>query len=104
MRPAARARRRAAAAGLTTNDHLFGLANDGRMTEDYLLGLVPHLKHGVTEIYAHPALYADPELLAWAPHYRRQEEFMALLSPRLAAALTNAGIRVTDFRELAAPL
>ena len=36
-----RARRQAQAAGLLCNDHLFGLLNDGRMTEDYLLGLIP---------------------------------------------------------------
>ena len=39
-----RARRLARAAGLLCNDHLFGLLNDGRMTEDYLLGLVPRLQ------------------------------------------------------------
>jgi hopanoid biosynthesis associated protein HpnK len=96
-----RARRQAQAAGLIYNDHLFGLLNDGRMTEDYLLSLVPHLLPGVTEIYCHPALYPDPELRRWAPAYRRQEEFRALLSPRLKAALAAHGVEVSDFRELA---
>ncbi len=57
-----RARRLAQAAGLLCNDHLFGLLNDGRLTEGYLLGLVPHLQPGITEIYLHPALYPDSEL------------------------------------------
>jgi chitin disaccharide deacetylase len=96
-----RAARLARAAGLLANDHLFGLTNDGRMTETYLMGLVPRLQPGVTEIYCHPGLYADPELRRWAPRYRRQEELAALLSPRLEAALTAAGVAVTDFRELA---
>jgi hopanoid biosynthesis associated protein HpnK len=96
-----RARRRARAAGLVTNDQLFGLLNDGRMTEDYLLGLVPRLQPGVTEIYGHPGLYADPELQSWAGTYRRAEELTALLSPRLAESLRLAGVRLTDFRELA---
>jgi hopanoid biosynthesis associated protein HpnK len=95
-----RARRLAQAAGLRGNDHLFGLLNDGRMTRDYLLGLVPRLKPGVTEIYSHPALFVDQELKGYAPQYRRQEELAALLSPDLRRALTDAGVAVTDFREL----
>ena len=95
-----RAARQVQAAGLLANDHLFGLTNDGRMTEAYLLGLVPRLKPGVTEIYCHPGLYADPELRRWAPGYRRPEELAALLSPQLKASLVAAGVRLTDFREL----
>ena len=71
------------------------------MTEAYLVGLVPRLKPGVTEIYSHPALYADPELRRWAPQYHRQAELAALLSPHLEATLAGAGVAVTDFRELA---
>jgi len=95
-----RARRLARDAGLIYNDHLFGLTNDGRMTEDYLVGLVSRLKPGVTEIYAHPALAADGELMRWTPGYRRREEFEALLSPRLRQALAAAGIEVTDYRKI----
>jgi hopanoid biosynthesis associated protein HpnK len=96
-----RAARRARAAGLVFNDHIFGLLNDGRLTETYLMGLVPRLEAGVTEIYCHPGLYADPELNRWAPRYQRQEELAALLSPRLEEALAAAGVGLTDFRELA---
>ncbi|MBM4275047.1 MAG: ChbG/HpnK family deacetylase [Deltaproteobacteria bacterium] len=99
-----RARRLAQASGLVYNDHLFGLTNDGRMTEDYLVGLVSRLQPGVTEIYSHPALEADAPLSHWAPHYRRREEFAALLGPRLQGALTAAGIKETDYRRLAGNL
>jgi hopanoid biosynthesis associated protein HpnK len=95
-----RAEKIARAAGLVFNDHLFGLLNDGRMTETFLLGLVPRLQPGVTEIYCHPGLFADPELVRWAPRYRRQEELAALLNPRLKAGLASAGIQVTDFRQV----
>jgi hopanoid biosynthesis associated protein HpnK len=95
-----RARRLAESAGLVVNDHLFGLTHDGRMTEDYLLGLVPRLKPGLTEIYTHPALAVDPALREAAPGYRRQGEFSALVSPRLKEALQGGGIEVTDFREV----
>lgn len=95
-----RARRRVKATGLLCNDYLFGLTNDGRMTEAYLLGLIPRLKAGVTEIYSHPALYAEAELRPWTPAYRGQEELAALLSPRLKAALAEAGVEVSDFQEM----
>jgi chitin disaccharide deacetylase len=94
-----RARRLATAAGLVVNDHLFGLTNHGRMTDDYLLGLVPHLKPGLTEIYSHPALAVDQALREAAPAYRRQGEFAALVNPRLQEALEGNGVKVTDLRE-----
>jgi hopanoid biosynthesis associated protein HpnK len=95
-----RAARQARSAGLIFNDHLFGLTNDGRMTESHLQELACRLRPGVTEIYSHPALDADPELRRWAPRYRRREELAALLSPDLKTALAAAGVRVTDFRAL----
>jgi hopanoid biosynthesis associated protein HpnK len=95
-----RARRLSEAAGLLYNDHLFGLLNDGRMTENYLLDLVPHLQPGVTEIYLHPGLYGDAELTRWAPQYRRQEELAALLSHRVRESLAVAAVEVSDFREM----
>jgi len=96
-----RARRQAEAAGLLVNDHLFGLTHHGRVTEDYLVRLIPRLQPGLTEIYSHPALAPDPALLAAAPAYQRQGEFAALVSPRLQEALVMGGVAVTDFRELA---
>jgi hopanoid biosynthesis associated protein HpnK len=95
-----RARRLAESRGLLVNDHLFGLTHDGRMTEDYLVGLVPRLQPGLTEIYNHPALAVDPALREAAPGYRRQEEFTGLVSPRLKEALRERRIEVTDFREV----
>lgn len=95
-----RARVLADAAGLAYNDHLFGLTNDGRMTEGHLLGLIPRLKPGVTEICFHPALTSDAELRRWGPAYRRREELAALLSPRLRKDLAAAGVGLIDFRSL----
>jgi hopanoid biosynthesis associated protein HpnK len=95
-----RAEKIARNAGLIFNNHVFGLLNDGRMTTDYLVSLALRLQPGVTEIYCHPGLYADPELLRWAPRYRRQEELDALMNPGLKASLTAAGVKVTDYRKL----
>ena len=95
-----RARPKIRDAGLFCNDQLFGLLNDGRMSETYLLGLIPRLQPGVTEIYCHPGMDADTELSRWGPAYQRQQELAALLSPRLREALAAAGIELSDFREL----
>ena len=95
-----RARRQIRGAGIICNDQLFGLLNDGRMTETYLLGLIPRLQPGLTEIYCHPGMEADTELPLWGPAYQRQQELAALLSPRLRAALAAAAIELSDFREL----
>jgi chitin disaccharide deacetylase len=93
-------RRRAETAGLLVNDYLFGLTHHGRLTEDYLVNLIPRLQPGLTEIYCHPALAADPALIQAAPGYRRREEFTALVSLRLREALNRNDIEVTDFREV----
>jgi hopanoid biosynthesis associated protein HpnK len=95
-----RARRLAEGVGLVVNDHLFGLTHDGRLTEDYLIGLVPRLQPGLTEIYSHPALASDPALRGAAPGYLRQAEFTALMSVHLKEALGTGGVKVTDFREV----
>ena len=49
-----RARRQAQAAGLFYNDQLFGLLNHGRMTENYLLELIPRLQAGSPRLTAIP--------------------------------------------------
>ena len=93
-----RARRIAQAAGLFSNDQLFGLLNDGRMTETYLLGLIPRLQAGVTEIYSHPGLAAD------APEYAGPtaagKSWPLFSSPRLQEALARAAVEVSDFQRL----
>lgn len=99
----ARARTLADAAGLVYNDHLFGLTNDGRMTEAHLLALIPRLPPGVTEICFHPALYPDPELARWGPAYRRQEELAALLSSSLKREIDEAEIHLSGFGNLRHP-
>jgi hopanoid biosynthesis associated protein HpnK len=94
-----RARRLAEGSGLMVNDHLFGLTHHGRVTGDYLLGLVPRLVPGLTEIYSHPALAVDAALREAAPGYRRQGEFAALVDPRLKEALKANAVEVRDLRK-----
>lgn len=86
--------------GLKTNDHLFGLLNDGWMDEPFLLGLLPRLAPGVTEIYFHPAVGPDRELQRWMPHYRHQEELAALTSPKIADTLRKHELELISFYDV----
>jgi hopanoid biosynthesis associated protein HpnK len=96
----ARLRHRIGHAGLITSDQLFGLAWSGCFTEQRLLALLPLLPQGVSEIYAHPATGGG-----WpgaVDSYRYREEFDALASPRVRAALAALDIRLTSFGALGA--
>jgi predicted glycoside hydrolase/deacetylase ChbG (UPF0249 family) len=84
---------------LKTNDHLFGLLNDGAMDEPYLLGLLPRLAPGVNEIYCHPAEPQD-QALPWPSHYRPQDELKALLSPKVVEMLEEQNLELISFDDL----
>jgi hopanoid biosynthesis associated protein HpnK len=104
MRPwAARARARLRAAGIPTNDALFGLHETGRMTRDAWLAIVPRLPDGLSEVYCHPATATRGILRETMAEYRHAEELDALLSPDVRAALDAAGIRRVPFSVAARP-
>lgn len=90
-------RRRLRRAGLAANDQVFGLAWSGGMVEPRLLALLPHLPDGVSEIYAHPAVAPA----ALVPGYRHAEELAALLSPAVRRRITELGIGLTNYGEVA---
>ena len=94
-------RRRLRHAGLASNDYVFGLAWSGGMTEERLLGLLPHLPPGTSEIYCHPATRASRDLVALMPGYRPVDELGALLSARVRARLAELGISLVGYRDLA---
>ena len=73
-------RNQARSAGMSTNDHCFGLAWSGHMTEDRLRRLLPNLPDGDSEIYFHPAARRDPELDRLMPGYEHEAELAALLA------------------------
>jgi chitin disaccharide deacetylase len=93
-------RRRLQRAGLRTNDHVFGLAWSGAMVEDRILGLIPHLPHGVCELYFHPAAERAPALVATMPSYRHLEELAALVSPAVRSRIAQYGIRLVSYSDL----
>ena len=84
---------------LKTNDHLFGLLNDGAMDEPFLLGLLPKLAPGVTEIYCHPATLPGREP-SWPSHYRPQAELAALTSAKVAEVMQQQNLELISFTDL----
>lgn len=94
MRPwIAYMKRRLRAAGVVHNDHIFGIAGSGAMSEDRLLEIVGRLPPGVSEIYMHPATNSGSAVAASMSEYRHAEELAALLSPRVSAALQSVAAR-----------
>jgi hopanoid biosynthesis associated protein HpnK len=94
-------RRRLRRAGLAANDHVFGIAWSGAMTEDRVLALLPHLPEGVSELYFHPASETTPALRAAMPGYRPTEELAALVSPGVRRRIEELGIRLVSYADLA---
>jgi hopanoid biosynthesis associated protein HpnK len=82
-------RAQARRAGLSVNDHVFGVAWSGAVTEARLLALAPHLPPGQTEIYTHPAAGRDNLLDRLMPTYQHEQELAALLSPALRQAYSE---------------
>jgi chitin disaccharide deacetylase len=97
-----RLRRRLERAGLRVNDHVFGLAWSGGMTEERVLRLLPYLPDGVSEIYFHPATAPTLAPAAAMPDYRHRDELAALLSPALKTRIEELGIRPVTYSELSA--
>lgn len=85
--------------GIAFPDALFGLHQSGDINEHYVLGLLPRLREGVTELYCHPAFLPCREVQYWTPTYRRDVELAALTSPAVRAAVTNLQIKLVSYRD-----
>ncbi len=66
----------------------FGLLQDSRVDEEYLLKLLPELPPGDSELYAHPSLE------------KFRHEFDALISPRVKEAVSRLGIVLIRHQDL----
>jgi hopanoid biosynthesis associated protein HpnK len=87
--------------GVAHNDHVFGFNDTGRMTEERVLRYLRELPAGTTEMYFHAATERWPEIAADLGPYRLEEEFAALVSPRVAEAVRASGAERIAFRDLA---
>ena len=81
-------RGRLRARGIRFVPHVFGLLQNARVDEDYLLKLLPALPAGDVEIYAHPNL----------DEFRH--ELDALVSPRVIELTKKLGIRRCRYQDL----
>lgn len=80
-------RRRAARRRLVAPDRVVGLAWSGHFTADRLLGVLPHLPEGVTELYFHPAIAGG--FPGSAHGYDYPGELAALTDRRVGQALAG---------------
>lgn len=88
------------ASGIHHNDHIFGLADSGAMSEARILEILDRLSDGVTEIYFHPALNSQAGLSAQPAEYRHAEEYLTLTSTRVRHKLEDLGILRRTYGEL----
>ena len=66
----------------------FGLLQDSRVDEDYILRLLPELPPGDSELYSHPSLDEF------------KHEFDALVSPRVKERINQLGIELIRYQDL----
>ena len=67
----------------------FGLLQNARVDEEYLLKLLPELPPGDSELYSHPSLGEF------------KHEFDALVSPRVKELIEKLGIKLIRYQDLA---
>ena len=67
---------------------VFGLLQSGRVTESYLMKLLPRLPAGDSELYSHPSLDEF------------KDEFDALISPQVRKQTEDCGIRLIRYQDL----
>ena len=93
-------RQHAAAAGIRTSDHFFGMLAGGQLTEPALLAILRRLPPGDSELMTHPG-FADESLAdAFRWGYQWDAERQALTAPAVRALLVERQIRLISFREL----
>jgi hopanoid biosynthesis associated protein HpnK len=84
--------------GIMYADEVKGLFSSGRITEPFLMQLLDKIGDGVTEIYCHPAVCPDEEMMKLMPDYQHERELEALTSPRVKEQIRLQGIRLRNYR------
>ncbi|WP_297925058.1 hopanoid biosynthesis-associated protein HpnK [Metallibacterium sp.] len=93
-------RRRMDKAGITYNNHVFGIRHSGGMDETALLDILRDLPDGLSELYLHPAVHEG--LVAGMADYRHVDELAALLSPRVRELINERCLLCHGFSDPAA--
>jgi chitin disaccharide deacetylase len=79
--------------GISFAERVYGLLQTGRITEDYLLRLIPQIQANLVEIYAHPAIDSSGA---------GKLELDALLSQKVRDILNLSGFELTNYQVLGA--
>lgn len=87
--------------GIRYVDRVYGLLHSGRITEAYLLKLIPKISARLVEIYSHPAIAVAGEP-SNSPLDLGQAEYEALLSDRVRKVILDAGFELTNYARLGA--
>jgi chitin disaccharide deacetylase len=94
-------RARLSRAGIAYNDYVVGIEHTGGMDEAAMLAALARMPVcGVGEIYCHPAEAGDGPITASMHAYRHVDELLALLSPRVADAIAQAGLTCGGFADV----
>ena len=84
----ASAERHFKAHGVKHTDRVFGMLQDGRVNEEYILKLLPRLPGGIFELYSHPSM----------DEFRH--EFDALVSPKVAEMIRSRRIELIRYQDI----
>ena len=82
--------------GIGFVDRIYGWLQSGRMTEEYLLGLIPQIRANLVEIYSHPAIAIATEPTN-GPLGLGPAELAALVSDRVREMLVSQGFELTNY-------
>lgn len=83
-------------ARIDSPERVYGLLESGKMSEEYILKLLPQIRARRVELYSHPAVRIEGEPLNGPPG-SGQMELEALLSPRVRRAMEEAGFVLSNF-------
>ena len=93
-------RQHAAAAGIRTSGHFYGMLAGGQLTEPAILAILRRLPPGDSELMTHPGVADESLADAYRWGYQWDAERQALAAPAVRELLVERQIRLISFREL----
>jgi hopanoid biosynthesis associated protein HpnK len=85
--------------GFTFPTRVYGNLQSGRMSEGYFLYALEHLAADASEIYFHPAVYADDKSLN-GDECQASIEFEALTSTKVKDKIQTLGVHLINYSDL----
>lgn len=76
--------------GINYAERVYGLLQSEKITEEYLLDLIPQIQASLVEIYAHPSFSGSGTL-----------ELNALLSPKVQTVIKTSDFQLNNYNEIA---